>query len=96
VFTSNPNGVICAHASEVLALQEIRMIHGSPFDRGAADSYYSRAMIPHKMVDGKQVLLERGKEWDEYMEGYACNENIGNFKDWGQDSPSVWGNYEAF
>ena len=48
-----------------------------------ADSYYSRAMIPHKMVDGKQILLERGKEWDEYMEGYECNEDLGNFKDWG-------------
>jgi len=72
------------------------IMNRSPYDRGAADSYYSRAMIPHKMVDGKQILLERGKEWDEYMEGYACNENIGNFKDWGQDSPSVWGNYEAF
>jgi hypothetical protein len=53
------------------------------YDRGAADSYYSRAVIPHKWIDGEQVLLERGQEWDEYMEGYACNEDLGNFKDWG-------------
>jgi len=72
------------------------MIHGSPFDRGMADSYYQRAIIPHKIVDGKQVLLDRGNEYDEYMEGYKTNEDIGNFKDWGQDSPSVWGHHEVF
>jgi len=54
------------------------------YDRGAADSYYGRAMIPHILIGFQQVLLEKGtQEWDEYMEGYACNEDIGNFKDWG-------------
>ena len=66
------------------------------YDRGMADSYYGRAVIPHILIGFQQVLLERGKEWDEYMEGYKVNENIGNFKDWGQDSPSVWGNHEVF
>jgi hypothetical protein len=60
-------------------------MHGSPFDRGMADSYYQRAIIPHKRVDGVVIMLEKGKEWDEYMEGYAHNEQMGNFKDWGDE-----------
>ena len=52
-------------------------------DRGAADSYYQRAARPHKLVDGVEVLLEEGTpEWSEYMQGYECNELLGNFKQW--------------
>jgi hypothetical protein len=32
----------------------INQAHGSPFDRGAADSYYRRGRVPHKMV-GKTI-----------------------------------------
>jgi hypothetical protein len=54
------------------------------YDRGMADSYYSRAMIPHILIGFQQVLLEKGtQEWDEYMEGYEWNEELGNWKDWG-------------
>ncbi len=53
------------------------------YDRGMADSYYGRAMIPHKWIDGEQVLLSRGQEWDEYHQGYEWNEELGNWKDWG-------------
>jgi len=59
--------------------------HGSPYDRGMADSYYQRPHYPHKMIDGKEVPLERGSaEWVEYEEGYEFNEELGHFKDWGQ------------
>lgn len=59
--------------------------HGSPYDRGMADSYYRRARCPHKIVDGREVPLERGSaEWIEYGDGYEFNEELGNFKDWGQ------------
>ena len=52
-------------------------------DRGAADSYYQRAARPHKLVDGVEVLLDEGTpECGEYMQGYECNELLGNFKQW--------------
>lgn len=60
------------------------MTHGSPHDRGSADSYYSRAKIPHKIIDEKRIMLEPGSsEAAEYDAGYEQNEGIGNHKDWG-------------
>lgn len=57
--------------------------HGSPFDRGGADSYYRRRQMPHKMVGNDRVLLTPdSEEWKEYMEGYQLNESIGNHKEW--------------
>jgi hypothetical protein len=57
--------------------------HGSPFDRGGADSYYRRRQMPHKMVGAEQVwLIPDSEEWKEYMEGYQINESIGNYKEW--------------
>lgn len=54
------------------------------YDRGASDSYYGRARIPHIWINFQEVLVERGsKEWNEYMEGYDVNEAMENFKDWG-------------
>jgi hypothetical protein len=56
--------------------------HGSPFDRGGADSYYKRPILPHKMVDKEIIWLKPDtQEWDEYMEGYKVNESIGNHKE---------------
>lgn len=53
-------------------------------DRGKADSYYGRAMIPHIRVDGKDIPVARNSlEWAAYMDGYEVNEIIENFKDWG-------------
>jgi hypothetical protein len=57
--------------------------HGSPFDRGGADSYYRRRQMPHKMVGSDRVLLTPdSEEWKEYMEGYQINESIRNHKEW--------------
>ena len=56
--------------------------HGSPFDRGGADSYYRRRQMPHKMVGNEMVLLKPDtQEWDEYMAGYDKNEKMRNFKE---------------
>lgn len=58
--------------------------HGSPYDRGAADSYYRRGREPHKMVNGhREQLKPDSPEWREYMDGYDVNEAIENYKDWG-------------
>jgi hypothetical protein len=58
--------------------------HGSPYDRGMADSYYRRGRVPHKLVNGlRESLVPNTPEWGEYMDGYHVNESIGNHKDWG-------------
>lgn len=58
--------------------------HGSPHDRGMADSYYRRRRVPHKMVNGYPVALAPdSEEWTQYMEGYTLNEKMENHKDWG-------------
>ena len=63
--------------------------HGSPFDRGSADSYYHRRRNPHyyekgtytsKLVEIEDMSLE---EIAEYHAGYDYNEELGNKKDWG-------------
>jgi len=63
--------------------------HGGPFDRGAADSYYSRGAMPHYYT-GDTHQSTRLEEVDmseteihEYMAGYAYNEQFGDKKDWG-------------
>ena len=62
--------------------------HGSPYDRGAADSYYRRDFSPHYYLGdtyrSEQITLVAmtGKELDEYAQGYKDNEAAGNFKEW--------------
>ena len=62
--------------------------HGGPFDRGSADSWYSRGYNPHYYIDGtyqsrKIVFAERtSKEIDAYAAGYNYNEEYGGKKEW--------------
>lgn len=62
--------------------------HGSPYDRGAADSYYQRPFNPHYFtgatyssdrVNEEQMTPE---EIAEYRAGWEGNEASQNFKDW--------------
>lgn len=63
--------------------------HGGAFDRGAADSYYSRRFQPHyyKGNTGTSELVEEEnmtpKEIQAYAAGYEWNEQFGDKKDWG-------------
>ena len=61
--------------------------HGSPYDRGSADSYYRRPARPHKYpngtYNGKPVTELTADEVATYMQGYMDNEKSGDFKDWG-------------
>jgi hypothetical protein len=63
--------------------------HGSPFDRGSADSYYHRSFNPHYYVGGthtsQRVNLEdmTAEEITAYTAGYNWNEQYGDKKDWG-------------
>lgn len=63
--------------------------HGSPYDRGGADSYYGRSYAPHYWPEGtyngepvgyKDMTVEQVKE---YYTGFHANEDADNFKDWG-------------
>jgi hypothetical protein len=60
--------------------------HGSPFDRGSADSYYGRTQSPHKYpngtgnapcVEGPDMTLA---EMREYYRGYEYNQESGERK----------------
>lgn len=61
--------------------------HGGPFDRGGADSYYSRARDPHYFsgdtyASDRIVPMENDPEWKAYQAGYDYNESLGTKKDW--------------
>ncbi len=69
--------------------EEFEQFHGSPFDRGAADSYYGRPEAPHwypegtykgQRIDSSDMTM---KELRAYFAGYAYNEQHGDKKDWG-------------
>ena len=62
--------------------------HGSPFDRGSADSYYHRQQDPHYYPEGSyngdRVEPENMTiaEMRAYFMGYEFNERFGDKKDW--------------
>lgn len=64
-------------------------VHGSPFDRGGADSYYRRGFNPHWYPAGtfKGVRIEKSEMSEEeielYRAGWKENEDNGDFKDYG-------------
>lgn len=62
--------------------------HGSPFDRGTADSWYSRPQSPHwypegsyrgDRVESKDMSMA---ELRAYFIGYEYNEEFGDKKSW--------------
>jgi hypothetical protein len=62
--------------------------HGSPYDRGSADSYYGRARNPHRGGVGGDsgprinISLLSTEEIDAYHAGYDWNEQFGDKKEW--------------
>ena len=63
--------------------------HGSPFDRGSADSYYHRGREPHRGGVGGDsgpripMNMLSAEEINAYHAGYDWNEKYGDKKDWG-------------
>jgi len=61
-----------------------RKRHGGLFDRGSADSYYSRPQDPHwypeGSYNGNRIDQLNEHEIDEYMAGYEHNERFGGKK----------------
>ena len=66
-----------------LASQKYEQRHGSFIDRGSADSYYGRPQHPHHRIDGDEVVVTDAESVQEYLAGYAWNEQYGDKKDWG-------------
>jgi hypothetical protein len=62
--------------------------HGGPWDRGGADSYYSRGRVPHYYVGGtaqSPMIMEAdmtAEEINDYHAGYDWNEEFGGKKDY--------------
>jgi hypothetical protein len=62
--------------------------HGGPFDRGSADSWYSRGINPHYFPAGTyqdERIGVRNMTEDEvnaYLAGYAYNERFGGKKEY--------------
>jgi hypothetical protein len=62
--------------------------HGSPFDRGSADSYYGRPRDPHYYPNGTgneprvlPVIMTK-EQIEAYHAGYDWNEQFGGRKDY--------------
>jgi len=49
--------------------------HGSPYDRGSADSWYRRQAQPHYMIDGARIeqVNMTAEQIAEYKAGYEDN-----------------------
>jgi hypothetical protein len=60
--------------------------HGGAFDRGSADSWYSRNVEPHYYIgdtgSSEKITELTAKEVLEYMAGYQYNEKFGGKKSW--------------
>lgn len=65
---------------------KVKHKHGSPYDRGRADSYYGRNRRPHFWPEGTGNGIEVTKltpeEHAAYHAGYDDNEREGDFKQW--------------
>jgi len=63
--------------------------HGSPYDRGSADSYYGRPRIPHYYAGATmqspriELACMTAEEITAYTAGYRDNEQHGDKKNWG-------------
>lgn len=66
------------------AKQEEKM-SSTPYQRGAADSYYGREPSPHKWLDDmgrERVEILTEDEAAQYWRGYQHNEDFGDIKEW--------------
>lgn len=67
---------------------EVDRSHGSPWDRGSADSYYHRPRDPHYYPEGTHngTRIDSNQltpaQWSAYMNGYDHNERCGDKKSW--------------
>lgn len=63
-----------------------RLRHGSLWDRGSADSWYSRPQDPHWYPEGSYHgnRIDQLNEYEiaEYLAGYEHNEQFGGKKSW--------------
>jgi hypothetical protein len=72
----------------MLKVEKYDTSHGSPFDRGSADSYYGRPRAAHWWPEGTGVGKEvtakdmTPEQREAYYAGYDWNEGTGDKKRW--------------
>ena len=76
-YTDAPEG----HPLECVCETPLDCSHGSPYDRGRADSYYGRPVSPHRWVfdehgEEKRLQLVTDQEVLEYNRGYCENSDL--------------------
>lgn len=70
--------------------------HGSPWDRGGADSHYGRRRNPHKRDAMSNDIYDLTEdEIKQYHEGYDFNEKYGDKKYWGIDEIDECFDYDS-
>lgn len=97
-ITVATNDVLVRYGAIDLEGSSFRVLgkHGSPEDRGAADSFYGRPRTPHWYPEGtyngkRETLSEMSVfQIAIYHIGFNENEKDQNFKDWG-DQNENWG-----
>jgi hypothetical protein len=71
-----------------MATLKSQIIHGSPADRGSADSWYRRPRDPHYWPDGSyngtrvEAINMTAAELDAYNSGYDAGERSGFHKEY--------------
>ena len=70
----------------IIDYEKFDQTHGSPFDRGSADSYYGRERDPHWWPEGtyngrrREMTEMSAEEVQAYLAGYEYNEKFGEKK----------------
>ena len=70
----------------IIDYENFDQTHGSPFDRGSADSYYNRGIDPHWWPEGtyngrrREMAEMSAEEVQAYLAGYEYNEKFGEKK----------------
>jgi hypothetical protein len=86
-MSANEENVFVGPANEI-AVNTFDNRHGSPYDRGSADSWYRRGFYPHYYVEGtgSSPRIEESKmskaEIRAYKAGFDDNEALGEHKEW--------------
>lgn len=80
--------MVKTYQDEQVTIELYDKSHGSPFDRGSADSWYSRPEDPHwypegtgfgKRIESQDMSMA---ELRAYFAGYEYNEKYGGKKSW--------------
>ena len=85
-YSSEENPIEGTVSENEMGEKKYDQSHGSPYDRGRADSWYRRPSSPHKWPEGtgrgEKVTDLTPEEIEAYEAGYEDNERHGDHKEW--------------